>query len=347
MSQISPPIRVLAVCAIAFLAAWMLFLRPKPEEVAPPTGTEPAATAPAPTAEPGSAAGEAVAQANAAAATANGRASDLTGEASAPATTGGAPGGGTAAAAGEDSSDVDPKVLRKLPAGVRRAIRRDRVLVLLFWNRRSAEDRRVKRSLGRVDRWDGRVFVHDADVRRVARYAAITRGANVEQSPTVIVVDRNLKAETLVGFVDTPTMDQAVLDALREPAPLFTDTYLRKVNQTCRILNDAFVAQADPSWPRRRVARWLRVMNRVLTRFDREFAAIAAPAKWRGFKRAAQRDHEDMRTVIASLERQVRRGSRARVRRIVQRDLGRFERLEDRYEGRMKGKHLLGCSRGA
>ena len=28
MSQISPPIRILIVCAVAFLAAWMLFLRP-------------------------------------------------------------------------------------------------------------------------------------------------------------------------------------------------------------------------------------------------------------------------------------------------------------------------------
>ena len=30
MSQISPPIRILLVCAVAFMAAWMLFLRPRP-----------------------------------------------------------------------------------------------------------------------------------------------------------------------------------------------------------------------------------------------------------------------------------------------------------------------------
>ena len=44
MSQISPPIRILLVCAVAFMAAWMLFLRPSTE-----TG-DPAAEAPVPAA---------------------------------------------------------------------------------------------------------------------------------------------------------------------------------------------------------------------------------------------------------------------------------------------------------
>ena len=38
MSQISPPIRILLVCAVAFLAAWMLFLRPSADAGAPADG---------------------------------------------------------------------------------------------------------------------------------------------------------------------------------------------------------------------------------------------------------------------------------------------------------------------
>ena len=37
-----------------------------------------------------------------------------------------------------------------------------------------------------------------------------TRGVNLEQSPTVVVADRDLRAETLVGYVDRTTIDQAV-----------------------------------------------------------------------------------------------------------------------------------------
>ena len=39
MSQISPPIRILLVCAVAFMAAWMLFLRPKTDAGAPAAST--------------------------------------------------------------------------------------------------------------------------------------------------------------------------------------------------------------------------------------------------------------------------------------------------------------------
>jgi len=347
MSQISPPIRVLAVCAVALLAAYMLFLRPKPAEVATPTGTEPAAATPAPTAEPGSAAGEAVAQANGAAAAADARAGDLTGEGGSAPATAGTPGGATPAGGEGEAPEADPEALRKLPAGVRRAIRRDKVLVLLFWNRGSAEDRRVKRTLARVDRWHGRVFVADADVRKVARYAAITRGADVEQSPSVIVVDRDLKAETLVGFVDRPTIDQAVLDALREPAALFPDPYLRKVNAACRILNDAFVPEPEPDASGRRVAAWLRTLGQVLDRFDRELVAIAAPARWRDFERFAHGANRRLRAELGGMERLVRSGSRRELLAFLEdadEVAARMERLSRRYDERTRGKHLLGCS---
>jgi hypothetical protein len=305
MSQISPPIRVLAVCAIALLAGWMLFLRPKAEPVA--AAPEPAAATPVATGAPAA-------------------------TTSADATAGATP----AAAAPE----ADPAVLSKLPAGVARAVRRDKVLVLLFWNRQSADDRAVRRSLRVVDRWDGRVFVDQADVRRISRYAPITRGANVEQSPTIVVVDRNLKAEALVGFVDAPTIDQAVLDALRNSGALLGDPYLRKVDRACRV--DPFVPQPT-NLGRSQVSRYFARVNRVGARLDRRFMAIRAPKRWRAFKAAAHRDH----VALLALAREGERAIHARDGSALASALRRERTIIRRYDARMDEHRVLACGTSA
>ena len=56
---------------------------------------------------------------------------------------------------------------------------------------------------------------------------------DVQQSPTVVVADPNLEAETLVGYVDAATINQAVVDALRHSGGMFTSSYLRAVDKVC------------------------------------------------------------------------------------------------------------------
>ena len=225
MSQISPPIRILLVCVLAFLAAWMLFLRPKddagtPAAATPSTqstqpveaGGDKAATAP----------GKAVEQANDTVAAQDARAEELaggTGEtAAAPSTTAVAPGNaGEPAVAGADPVKLTKKAAAAggLPVRVLRALGQRKVVVLLFWSPKAAEDKAVRKALAGVDRHDGKVMAHAAHLKRIAAYGQITRGADVSQSPTVVVVDRNRKVDTLVGYVDRPSIDQAVTDALR------------------------------------------------------------------------------------------------------------------------------------
>ena len=96
-----------------------------------------------------------------------------------------------------------------------RALGDRKVVVLLFWSPKAAEDKAVRKALTDVDRHKGKVLAHATHVKRIAAYGQITRGADVEQSPTVVIVDRNRKVETLVGYVDRVTIDQAVTDALR------------------------------------------------------------------------------------------------------------------------------------
>ena len=116
-----------------------------------------------------------------------------------------------------------------LPLRVLHALGDHKVVVLLFWSPKCG--RRQGRAQGaRRHRPPPRQGVAHADARSSAspRYQQITRGADVEQSPTVVVVDRDRKVETLVGYVDRLTIDQAVTDALRNsPA---TPTYTRRVD---------------------------------------------------------------------------------------------------------------------
>jgi hypothetical protein len=222
MSQISPPIRILLVCAVAFLAAWMLFLRPKDGAGTPVTAT-PSAPSTRPVESGGakadSLAGKAVENANDATAAQDARAEELAGGAGETAV----PPAATAVTPAADPAVADdPGKLTKqaaeaggLPLRVLRGLADRRVVVLLFWKPKAAEDKAVRQALTGIDRHKGKVLAHATHVKRIAAYGQITRGADVEQSPTVVVVDRNRKVETLVGFVDRTSIDQAVTDALR------------------------------------------------------------------------------------------------------------------------------------
>jgi hypothetical protein len=228
MSQISPPIRILLVSAVAFMAAWMLFLRPKDDAGAPAPST-PAPTASSRPVDAGgekatSLAGKAVEKANEATAAQDAQAEQLAGgageTAAEPAAT--APSTSATTAATKQEKGTQPGAVSKsdavasgLPVRVLHALGSKKVVALLFWSPKSPEDRDVRKALNNIDRHHGKVLAEAAHIKRIARFQQITRGAAVTQSPTVVIIDRNRKVETLVGFVDRRSIDQAVTDALR------------------------------------------------------------------------------------------------------------------------------------
>jgi hypothetical protein len=233
MSQISPPIRILLVCAVAFLAAWMLFLRPSTDAVtpaaeAPATVATPDATRPVDAGgeQAESLAGKAVEAANDTTAAAdrrvermeNGTETAADAGSAANATTSGATAnaaGAPAGAAADPGAKAEDAAAAGLPKRVARALDRQKVIALLFWSPKASEDRAVRKALSGIDRHDGKVLAHATHINRIAAYQQITRGANVEQSPTVVVIDPARNVQTLVGYVDRVTIDQAVTDALR------------------------------------------------------------------------------------------------------------------------------------
>jgi hypothetical protein len=300
VSQISPPIRIVLVIAVAFMALYMLFLRPK-EEVIPPA-TAPVASPQGAVSEPGKvkeAAQEAVDAANGQLAQQQSVDGVQAGETAATGT-------GTSTATTPGATGAAPTAaddLKGLPKPVARAIRKDKVLVLLFWNGKSADDKAVRSALSDIDRWDGRVAVHVAPLKQISKYGRIARGVDVEQSPTIVVADRDLRAETLVGYVDTTTIDQAVVDALRNSTGLFTSSYLRSVDSVCRRHSNAMaripgyytygnVGKADTR---------LAAYHGGATRFLADLKAVKAPKKWRKFHAASVADMTTVVTAIGGL----------------------------------------------
>jgi hypothetical protein len=301
VSQISPPIRIVLVLAVAVMGLYMLFLRPK-EEVIPPATTTPTAAQGA-VSEPGKvkeAAEGAVQAANGQLAQQEGVDGVQAGE-SAAATGTSTSAGTTPSAKGAATAATGD--LEGLPKPVAKAIRKDKVLVLLFWNGKSADDKAVRAAMSKVDRWDGRVAVHVAPLKKISKYGRIARGVDVEQSPTIVIADRDLRAETLVGYVDTTTIDQAVVDALRNSTGLFTSSYLKAVDKVCRRHSNAMAM--IPGYytlgNARKTDTRMAAYHTAATRFVADFKAVKAPKKWRAFHAASVADMNAILSAIGGL----------------------------------------------
>jgi hypothetical protein len=227
MNQVSRPLQVLLVAVLLFGAVYMLALRPKtgsgsstPAQTAKQATTSPAQG-------PGSSIpgglGKAVTKARGAAAQ-----SDAANQRVQQATGAGSTSTSTAPARPAPASAATPAARSARPAqhpaakpeatsasiAVGAAIAKGKVVVLLFWNQQSSDDRGVREELAHVSSHNGRVLIVAAPVRQVSLFSDSTRGVQVLQSPTIIVVDRRHRARTLVGYTDRTEIGQAVDDAL-------------------------------------------------------------------------------------------------------------------------------------
>jgi hypothetical protein len=101
-----------------------------------------------------------------------------------------------------------------LPAPIQAALDAHKVIVLLFWQPNSSDDRAVHDAVSGLSTHGGKVVVKSAHLADLGTYGRIVAGARVQESPTVIVIDGKHRARTLTGFVDGEVIDQAVLAAL-------------------------------------------------------------------------------------------------------------------------------------
>jgi hypothetical protein len=215
VDQISPPFRIAVVAMLAVCALWFTVLKPKDPSAVPST---------TPTAPGVTGLGNDVNAAKGAAAT-----SDATNAKIQAAT------GGTTATTSSTATATKPAAKTAKNADATRkkagtatakaatadpatslliALDRKDTVVLLFRNAKASDDRAVEKAVKAVDRHKGHVVVKVAPIAQVARYEAITRGVDVMQSPTVLVIGPDHKARAVVGFTTTGEVDQVVADTL-------------------------------------------------------------------------------------------------------------------------------------
>ncbi|MGH2943735.1 MAG: hypothetical protein ACRDLN_13280, partial [Solirubrobacteraceae bacterium] len=109
---------------------------------------------------------------------------------------------------------ADIKATSRREAAVVRDIRRGKVVVMLFWNAKAADDVATRNVVRALDRHDGRVAVHVVPIGRVGRYESITQGVTINQTPTTLVIDRKRRTRSIIGFTERGELTQAVNDAL-------------------------------------------------------------------------------------------------------------------------------------
>ena len=220
MSQISPPFRIALVAMLAVCAVWFTVLKPKPPADVAATPT-PAATATAPGATGLANDVDAAKGAAKTSDAANAKVQNATGGTTAPAETSAAAKPKTAAAAKTapahtaPAKKATPAKKADLSAPLLTALDERKAVVLVFYNAKGSDDRAVRAAADRLSHRDGRVVVKTVPVSRVGRYAPITTGVAVTQTPTVMVLAPGKTARPVVGFTTGREIDQLVGDALK------------------------------------------------------------------------------------------------------------------------------------
>ena len=353
MSQISPPIRILLVAVIGLCAAYMLFLKPKAADTTAPAA--PAAATPIPAkdpnaqthSKPGAIVQKAVRDTQAASARSKVAAGEAPGglaadDAAAPAGVNTAP-VTQAPSPGNVGTPAKLSVqqLAALPADVRKAVVARKVLVLLFYNNRSADDKAVRRALGKVDTFGHQVFIDAHWIKNVAPYQAITRGADLEQSPTIVVTDRNLKAETLVGYVDSQTIEQAVVDALRASGgSLIKDPYFRRLDAVCSSAEQQVKALDQPA-SAAALPAFLDGLVKISVGLDAQAAAVKPPKRHAAFGKAFNRLNASATGLLSSAAADAK-ANPAKATSALRAAHAKGKRLEKRFVAK-HGSHGLSC----
>jgi hypothetical protein len=210
VQQLSLTYRIALAALLVVAGLWLVVLKPRSGAA----GESTAPTAPGVTGLAGDVAKAkgAVGTSNAAAGATQAAADAVggTGTATAP-----APGASPAkpAPAAKAATGLEADAASGDPSGrLLAAVDRGKVAVVLFWDRQGSDDRATHRALKDVDRHGGNVVVRSVPISRVGRYEAITRGVEVTESPTVVVIGQGGEARAIAGFTAAAEIDQAVGD---------------------------------------------------------------------------------------------------------------------------------------
>jgi hypothetical protein len=231
MDQVSRPMLIALAATVVLAAVWFVAMRPKPAEVAdtpaaPVTAIAPVKDAAAKaeaandriaaaadragaTTTPGSTTTPSAAAKPATTTTTTTPATPATTIPAKPATK-----SAPAKAATRSPAQIVAAAGRREERAVSRDIRRGKVVVLMFWNGKSADDIATRATVRGLSRHGGKVAVHVVRISHVGQFDSITRGVTVNQSPVTLVIDRKRRTRAILGLTESVELSQAVDDAL-------------------------------------------------------------------------------------------------------------------------------------
>ncbi len=227
MDKISLPFRIVLIVALVFAVVWFLVLRPKPAADVEPAATPPGVTG---LANDVAKAHGAVDASNAAAARSESAANAVGGSsttATTPSATSATPGATSATPTAKPAKPAKPAAAVAKPAKpgladdaapgdpsrpLLASVDAGKVVVVLFWDKNASDDRATRRGLRAIDLHAGKVVASAVPIGDVGRYEAITRGVQVLESPTVLVIGAGGKARAITGYTQAKEIDQAVSD---------------------------------------------------------------------------------------------------------------------------------------
>jgi hypothetical protein len=101
---------------------------------------------------------------------------------------------------------------------VARALNAHNVVILFFYEPAASDDQATRGAIRAVRAGAGpaagRVRVFQDTVSRISDYRRIVGTLGISQSPAMVVIDRDRKAELFQGYLDSGTIKQTVRDAL-------------------------------------------------------------------------------------------------------------------------------------
>jgi hypothetical protein len=100
-----------------------------------------------------------------------------------------------------------------LPSGVARALNSNKVVVLFFYEPAASDDQATRAAIRAVRSTGGGVALFQDTVSHISDYRRVVGALGISQSPAMVVIDRNRKAQLLQGYLDSGTIRQTVRDA--------------------------------------------------------------------------------------------------------------------------------------
>jgi hypothetical protein len=198
MANLPRPMIGLLVATIAFFAVWTVALKPSSS-----SGPASSSSSPAPAAsQPKAAAPAHASHASASHATAA-HASATSASASAAKA--------KPAAKPAVKHTVSPQQRQSL---IENGLNHHKVVAILFFNPAAADDQAVKHELGEIPAQRGKVVKLAVPLSELTRYPVITNQVQVTESPTLVLIDGQRKADLLTGYLDQLELSQRVSDAV-------------------------------------------------------------------------------------------------------------------------------------